>query len=186
MSKYALDNASLLKQLAESRKYRSIIERICAATQVEQAIVWGIGSRESHWGLLLKPAGPSGTGDWTPRKGHMPPDKLGWGRGLMQIDYNAHEFAKTGNWRDAEANIAYAIRSVLLPNIGYLKRKFPHLDDDAITRGAIAGYNCGPGIVARVLLAGGGNVDKFTAHGNYSADVIDLGKWFNQRGAWAA
>ena len=42
------------------------------------------------------------------------------------------------------------------------------------------------GVVARVLLAGGGNVDKFTAHGNYSADVIDLGKWFNERGGWAA
>jgi hypothetical protein len=26
-------------------------------------VIAGIGSRESHWGLLLNPPGPSGTGD---------------------------------------------------------------------------------------------------------------------------
>ena len=67
------------------------------------AIVAGIGSQESGWGTsaLLHPNGPSGTGDNKPRSpkpplrpATMPTDGLGFGRGLMQIDWDAHEFAR--------------------------------------------------------------------------------------------
>jgi len=50
-------------------------------------------------------------------------------------------------------------------------------------RAAIAGYNCGPGNVLRAL---GGtparDVDYFTAHRNYSADVLNRASFFQLKG----
>src|SRR6202040_1671752 len=37
----------------------------------------------------------------------MPPDGLGWGRGLMQVDYAESDFGKTGPWMDPTANILF-------------------------------------------------------------------------------
>jgi hypothetical protein len=38
----------------------------------------------------------------------LPSDGLGWGRGLMQIDYEFHyAWLKTHNWRDAYVNVTY-------------------------------------------------------------------------------
>lgn len=88
------------------------------------AIMWN----ESRGGTAAphyRPTGPGGTGDWTPRfdpklgktsstgwqhanpATGLPPDGLGWGRGLMQIDYGVHiDWFKSGaNWRDAQTNI---------------------------------------------------------------------------------
>jgi hypothetical protein len=113
----------------------------------------------------------------------MPPDGKGWGRGLMQIDYAAHEFARSGNWRDAEANIGYAIRNVLTGNIIYLQRHAQTLHGDDLVRAAIAAYNCGAGLI-RSCVATGQDFDKFTAHGNYSVDVIARGQWFVDGGGW--
>lgn len=180
---YRDDSPDLKNDYRESLKYRSIIERVSAATQVDASIIWGIGSRESAWGRTLKPAGPGGTGDWAKRKGKLPPDGKGWGRGLMQIDYAAHEFARTGDWSDAEANIGYAIRNVLTGNIIYLQRNVPTLRGDDLVRAAIAAYNCGAGVV-RKMIEKGNDVDKFTAHGNYSSDVIARGQWFMDGGGW--
>lgn len=75
--------------------------------------------RESLGGDALKPPGPTGTGDFIPRKPGslyykyanpatgLPPDGLGWGRGLMQVDYGVHiDWFKSGaNWQDAQTNI---------------------------------------------------------------------------------
>ena len=182
-TRYKDDDPGLHADYRESLQYKQIIERVAAATQIDNAIIWGIGSRESAWGRTLKPTGPRGTGDWAKRKGHLAPDGLGWGRGLMQIDDAAHEFARTGDWRDPEANIGYAIRNVLTGNIIYLKRNIPSLMDDVLVQAAIAAYNCGPGLV-RKLIQQGANVDKFTAHQNYSVDVIARGHWFRDGGGW--
>lgn len=180
---YANDDAGLLADFRESIQYKPIIDRVAAATQIDAGIIWGIGSRESRWGRILKPAGPRGTGDAVARRGKLPPDGLGWGRGLMQIDYAAHEFSRTGDWRDANANIGYAIRNVLTGNVIYLKRNIPSMDGDSLTRAAIAAYNCGAGMV-RGCISRGLDVDKFTAHGNYSVDVIARGQWFRDGGGW--
>jgi len=75
--------------------------------------------RESLGGEALTPKGPTGTGDFIPRKpGNLyykhadpstglPPDGKGWGRGLMQIDYGVHiDWFKSGaSWQDAQTNI---------------------------------------------------------------------------------
>lgn len=181
--RYRDDSPDLANDYRESLKYRAIIERISAATQVDEAIIWGIGSRESAWGRSLRPPGPTGTGDWAKRKGAMPPDGLGWGRGLMQIDYASHEFARTGDWRDPDANITYAVRNVLMWNVFYLKRNIPTLNDDDLMRAAIAAYNCGPGVVRKLILRGD-DADKFTTRQNYSADVLARRNWFLDGGGW--
>jgi len=106
----------------------------------------------------------------------MPADGLGWGRGLMQIDYAAHEFARNGNWQDPEANILYGA-SVLLSSFKYLRRQFPALSVPRVMRCAIAGYNCGPGNVKKALNAKK-SPDHYTAHGNYSEDVLARARWF--------
>lgn len=192
--KYAADNADLVKHYRESLKYRDIVERISRATQVDDAIIWALGSKETGWGTspLMKPQGPTGTGDRAkrPHNVYAGPDGLpadgkgGWGRGLFQIDYAWHEFARTGDWRDAEANISYAIRNVFTGKLAYLKKHSTNMDDDALVRAAIAAYNCGEGVV-RKALANGQDPDKFTTHGNYAEDVIARGRWFRDNGGWS-
>ena len=190
---YPQQTPDLLKHYRESTKYRSIIDKVAAGSGIDPAIIWGIGSRETGWGTssLLKPSGPTGTGDWSKRPNNryagedgLPADKLGWGRGLMQIDYAWHEFARSGNWRDAEANIRYGIQTVFAGKLMYLKKLYPGLSDDALTKAAISAYNCGEGIVAKAI-RDGFDTDKFTAHGNYAGDVIARGNWWRDGGGWS-
>jgi len=81
----------------------------------------GVLWRETNAGTVLTPPGAAGTGDWTPRHAGsryfafanpvtgMPPDGLGWGRGLMQLDYGAeHAWVTTHDWADPLVNIGYA------------------------------------------------------------------------------
>lgn len=107
---------------------------------VDAFLLLAILDCESQGGLTLTPKGPSGTGDATARKWKRyegqrdaetrytrflneegielckPVDGLGWGRGLMQIDYadsdNRAFLAKaladgTPAWKDAQRNIDY-------------------------------------------------------------------------------
>jgi len=90
LSKY---DPTMLKQLQQVRKYSRIIKDVARRySYLETSIICGIGSRESHWGLALKPAGPGGRGDFARRRPRgervtpEPPDGGGYGRGLMQID----------------------------------------------------------------------------------------------------
>lgn len=105
----------------------------------------------------------------------MPPDSLGWGRGLMQIDYGAFEFARTGDWADASANIDFGC-NLLAENLVYFKKIAG--DDDPL-RAGIAAYNCGRGNVSKAL-ALGGDVDLYTTGHNYSSDVLARAQWFKQ------
>jgi hypothetical protein len=93
------------------------------ASSIYGVDVWvlaGIMARESGGGVAsgYKPSGdPGGTGDFIPRKTGpyakyadpatgLPPDGKGWGRGLMQIDYGAHNGWVTSNpWWDPQTNI---------------------------------------------------------------------------------
>jgi hypothetical protein len=93
------------------------------------AIMWN----ESNGGTQLKPTGPAGTGDFVPRWSGsyfkyanpatgLPPDGLGWGRGLMQVDYGVHNAWVTGNnWRDAQTNINKAAE-ILRWNLDFFRR----------------------------------------------------------------
>lgn len=177
---YAPDDPELTEQLALIRSdYLTFIQEGAANAGVPTSIVAGIGSRESHWGRLLTPPGPGGTGDFTPRNGRVPSDGKGFGRGLMQIDYDAHDFARTGNWPDPRANVLYGCE-VLRESLTYIGAR-TRLTGDALLRAAIAGYNAGEGQVASDVNAGR-DPDTLTAHHNYSADVLALAAWFRDKG----
>jgi hypothetical protein len=80
----------------------------------------GVIERESLGGQALKPVGPEGSGDFLPRKTTspywkyaspktgLPPDDVGWGRGLMQIDYGVYnDWVTNHDWRDPAVNIDF-------------------------------------------------------------------------------
>ncbi|OQW94356.1 MAG: hypothetical protein BWK79_06320, partial [Beggiatoa sp. IS2] len=102
--------------MQEANKYRGAIENAARRYDFQPAIICGIGSRESHWGLTLRPPGPAGRGDFSKRaargsrKTAEPPDGPGYGRGLLQIDYDWHEFARTGNRQSPTENILYGCK----------------------------------------------------------------------------
>jgi len=130
---YAKTDAALARQLEEIKKYQAVIAKAASKYAVSPALIAGIGSRESHWGLALNPLGPDGTGDRVARAaptrfrtGVLPPDNCGFGRGLMQIDFDAHDFARTGNWRDPESNICYGV--------GVCATRVPCLDEKPVLR----------------------------------------------------
>lgn len=90
--------------------------------QMSAWLLAGICQRESNGGLVLRPPGPAGTGDFHPRPHgrryaggytvgvtQMPEDGAGWGRGLMQVDYAVHyDWVSTSKWGDPLVNIEKA------------------------------------------------------------------------------
>ncbi len=176
------DAPGMLAQLDAAAAYRNAIDVAAQKYDVPVCIIGGIGSRECAWGLQLRPAGQAGTGDFTPRRfptryrtGPLPPDGGGYGRGLMQIDYDSHEFARTGPWRDAAGNIEEGV-AILASNRDLLRGKIA-LAGDALLRASIAAYNSGTGNVLRAL-HDGRDVDFYTAGRNYSSDVFNRAGWF--------
>ena len=174
------------EDFAQATQFRSVIEGAASDQGVRPATLGGIGSRESRWGLALRPEGPAGTGDFAGRAprppvrpSRMPPDGLGFGRGLMQIDFDAFPFAQTGPWRDAAANIAFGAR-VLAQNVAFFAQHRPAADAIAC---ALAAYNAGRGNVIRAL-DGGAPIDSVTTGGNYSVDVVARTAFFASHG-WA-
>lgn len=183
---YPENDPTLLRQQPLVSDLRSIIETGAEQAGVPSSIICGIGSRESHWGLALTPPGPAGTGDFIPRRSRrpwrtsdLPPDGGGFGRGLMQIDFDAHPFARTGHWQDPEANILYGC-GVLRENRVLLRRK-TSLGGHTLLRAAIAAYNCGTGNVLKAL-ARNRDVDHYTHGRDYAKDVLDRAEWFRRHG----
>lgn len=180
------NHPSLLKQLQEATKYKIIIEEAAQQFNFQSCLIAGLGSRESHWGLALKPAGPEGTGDFVPRfktrafrTTSLPPDGLGFGRGLLQIDYDYHEFARTGNWKDPKENIFYGCQ-LLYDNQNSLAQKYD-LNPSQLLRATLSAYNCGLGKVRKAIHKGY-DIDFFTTGRNYSQDVLNRAGWFQLQG----
>jgi len=164
------------KQIEIAIKYVDILNEIGKAHGISPAVLAGIISRESAWGLLLTPRGPHGTGDFKLRKrkspfrrGNLPDDGGGFGRGLMQIDYDYHEFARSGNWKDPHENINYGCE-ILAKHRKQIASKIK-VDDAALLSASIASYNCG---VTNVLKAIRLNLDYdfYTTNRDYSKDVL--------------
>ena len=180
------NDASLLSQLEEAEKYKAHIDEAAEQYGFLPSVIGGIGSRESHWGKILKPVGPGGTGDFAQRgfptrfrQGTLPPDKGGFGRGLMQVDFDFHEFARSGSWKDPRANILYG-GEVLSSSLKFLKGK-TNLEGKDLLRAALAGYNAGPGN-ALSAYRDGRDIDFYTSGRDYSKDVLNRAGFFQLHG----
>ena len=160
-------------ELAEiaARGYEALIAQAAVAAGFQPSLIAGIGSRESNWGLILRPPGAGGTGD----RGH--------GRGLMQIDDRTWAtWLNANNWQDAATNIRKGC-AILADN----RQFFVALLSGAellILRAALAGYNAGPGNVLNDIRAGR-DIDHHTAGGDYSRDVLNRAGWYQQFARWA-
>ena len=177
----------LLGELPAAMKYRAFILAAVAARTMPPAVVAAIGSVESGWGTSasMQPNGPSGTGDRTPRTpapplrpGSMPTDGLGFGRGLMQIDWDSHPFARTGNWQDAAANIDFAC-GLLAADRDRFATQTGLAGEDALMA-AVAAYNAGFG-AASELIKDKGLKAAFAPEG-YGAKVLKRIGFFNANG----
>jgi len=129
-------------------------------------IIMGVGSRESAWGLLLKPPGPGGTGDYT------------HGRGLMQIDDRSHEFARTGPWDDPAQNIMEGCRILRGAWLAVAHGLGIGILEDCLGP-ALAAYNAGAGRVIRAVRRGE-PWDSVTTGKDYSLDVLRRAGIFNK------
>jgi len=183
---YEKNDPSLFKQLQEANKYRNIIEAAAVRYHLQPAVLCGIGSRESHWGLALRPIGPGGRGDFArraprgERRTAEPPDGPGYGRGLMQIDYDWHEFARTGSWQNPRENIFYACQILNQAKIFFQRHKI-NLPPDQMLRAILAAYNGGATATLRAIKAGK-DIDANTTGKDYSRDVLNRSGWFQLHG----
>jgi len=180
------DDPTMLNQLQEANKYRGAIENAARRYDFQPAIICGIGSRESHWGLALRPTGPAGRGDFSKRpargsrKTAEPPDGPGYGRGLLQIDYDWHEFARTGNWHLPSENILYGCK-VLDDARRFFQQQNVSLSETDKLRAMIAAYNAGATATLQAIRAGW-DIDANTTGKDYSADVLNRSGWFQLQG----
>ena len=97
-----------------------------------------------------------------------PGDGLGWGRGLAQVDWMWHEFARTGNWRDARANIGYGARELASAYgvfAGWKQTTYGPV------RLALDAYNAG-GSAVKWAVNNGLNPDSVTTGDDYGSDVL--------------
>jgi hypothetical protein len=182
-------NPAMRADFSEAVKFKAFINAAAQKIGVDPVVVGGIGSRESRWGLINRPPGPAGTGDFGPRRfptafrtGALPPDGGGYGRGLMQIDFDAFPFARTGNWQDPASNINTGC-GVLQSNLELLGRRTSLTGRDLL-QAAIAAYNCGAGNVLSAI-QGGHDLDFFTTGRDYSKDVLNRAGFFQNAG-WAS
>lgn len=186
---YKKDEKTLLNQLDEIKKYLYIINEASGKYHIQPCIICGIGSRESAWGLTLKPPGPSGTGDFAKRapnlhrEGPLPSDGLGFGRGLLQIDYDWHPLARDTEkrWADPWENLMYGCR-LLANNVKGFAGEFQE-DGHQILKAALAAYNAGVGRIKAAII-NGVDADSLTTGGDYGKDVISRAGWFQVMGGY--
>ena len=183
---YALDDPLLLDDLHAVARYGASIVAAAADFGIPPAVIVALGSRESRWGLALAPKGPRGTSDFVPRpftRPHrcapLPADGRGFRRGLMQIDYDAHEFARSGDWQSPDANIRYACEMLREAKAELRRRTVLH--GQALLRGALAAGNCGIGNVMRAVQHGL-DLDFYTVGRNYAREVLDRAGFFAAHG----
>ena len=183
---YPLDNPVLLEELEAAARYGATIVAAAGHFGLPPAIIVALGSRESRWGLELEPKGATGTADLSPRpflgphrERPLPPDGRGFGRGLMKVDYDAHEFARSGPWHEPDANVRY-VCSVL---VGFrpVLRQQTVLHGAALLRAMLAAYNCGLDNVLRAARYGL-DLDFYTAGRDYSRELLNRAGFFEAHG----
>lgn len=141
---------------SEAGPYVEIIKQASSDEGVDPFITVAIGYRESHWGALLNPPGPAGTGD------------AGHGHGLMQIDDRTWgDWLGEYDWTDPYTNVQKGLE-IYNQNLNYFTGK--GLSGDAAIQAALAAYNHGPGNVWKNI-QDGLSPDTGTTGGNYASDV---------------
>jgi hypothetical protein len=183
---YPLDHQLLLEDLEAAARYGATIVAAAGHFGLPPAVIVALGSRESRWGLVLSPKGPTGTADLSPRpflgphrEGPLPPDRRGFGRGLMHLDYDAHEFARSGPWHEADANVHHAC--VVLVGFRPVLRRHTVLHGAALLRAMLAAYNCGLDNVLRAARHGL-DLDFYTAGRDYSREILNRAGFFEAHG----
>jgi hypothetical protein len=162
---FAANDRFMLQELAEYRKYKALVQYCAQYYGLPVAILAGIGSQESRWGLALTPPGPTGTGD----HGH--------GRGLFQVDDRWHpKHIESGDWQIPNKHIPYAA-ALLKQNLDGFG-KATQQEGLTLLRGAVAAYNKGLKTVVDNWNAGR-DLDT-AAHKNipYANLVFNRAGWF--------
>lgn len=171
---YDLDSACFSKALPlRVRPYAyAILE--AANALVSPFLLFGLGDRETFWGTAR--AYKEHTGDWSPRHWSMerirlfphvkiierqgdkalvmPEDGLGWGRGLLQLDFAAeYAWLARSDWRDPEVNIRKGVE--------HLKTKFTFMGSTEPVIGVTDGkvVTISPQFARRWSLAAGTSPD---------------------------
>jgi hypothetical protein len=183
---HRLDQPLLLEEHAVAARHGPAIEAAAVRFGLAPALIVALGSRQSRLGLALTPEGPTGTADLLPRNhirpprcGPLPVDGLGFLRGLMGLDYDIDEVARSDAWRDPATNIAEACR--LLCALRSQLRRRTTLHGGGLLRGALAAYNCGLGNVLRAV-GQGLDLDFYTVGRHFGAEVLDRAGFFEAQG----
>lgn len=120
-----------------ARPYVDAIWRASEATGISPLVIYGLGLRESAWGATLRPTGPGGTGDHTPRDpakwgSALPPVKgrdglqAGWGFGLLQLDwYSYKDWLSKNEWWKPEVMILKGTQ-VLKERMNFFASRAPY------------------------------------------------------------
>ncbi|XP_078067904.1 lysozyme g-like 1 isoform X2 [Mustelus asterias] len=138
--------------LGRLNKYKTLINNVARANQIDPAIIGAIMSRESRCGNVLE----NGWGDH------------GNGFGLMQVDKRHHRIV--GAW-DSEEHITQATQ-ILIGMIQEIAKRFPAWSKEQQLKGGISAYNAGPGNVQTYE-----RMDIGTTGNDYANDTVARAQW---------
>lgn len=177
----ASDWQSMEQQLEIACRHGALIERVAADHGVLLSIIAGFCSRRSGWGLDLLPVGIDGTRDIQARDivseertTPLPPDGLGFERGLMGLDYDRRPLARDGGWRDPERNVDAAF--ALIACYRTLLRRRTTLQGTGLLRASLTAFECGIERVERALRHGF-DVDSRRLAGGLAAAAAATMSW---------
>jgi hypothetical protein len=147
------------EQLEIACRYGGAVERAAARHGMLPSVIAGLCSRRSGWGLALAPSGVDGTCDVEHRRTitehrstPLPPDGLGFARGLTALDFDRHALARGVDWSDPERNIDAAC-AIIAQSRTTLRRRTT-LQGTGLLRAALAAFECGQDQVERALRQG--------------------------------
>lgn len=153
-----LDQDAMADQLEIACRHGAIVEWVAARHGFLPSIIAGFCSRRSGWGTTLSPNAVDGTRDTEPRvacelrDAALPPDGLGFLRGLMGLDHDRHKLARGPLWRDPEQNIETAF--ALIAGYRTVLRRQTTLQATGLLRASLTAFECGLERVQRAIRQG--------------------------------
>lgn len=159
--------------------WKPVIETCAHNLDIHPSIIAAIISRETGGNEK------NFLGDWETVKDESGKviDKFPHGHGPMQVDDRTDKaFCKM--WRDGKLSPEEGISrgcEILFSKQKEVSRLLKGLTKQDSLRASVAAYNCGTGNVKKSVLEGA-DIDKRTAHSNYSRDVIERAEFFAKGG----